>query len=91
MPRFMLIVRYRTPAGRHGTGSHCVRTLDPGVHCDRASERALDLGFDPGFIAFQLARPSRTLPYRYIDLTVKTGHTVLTKSIYLNTESHNLS
>ena len=49
------------------------------------------LGFDPGFIAFRLARPSRTLPCRHIDLTVKTGHTVLTKSIYLNTESHNLS
>ena len=77
MPRFMLIVRYRTPAGHHRK-----RVL---------TKRALDPGFDPGFIAFQLARPSRTLPCRYIDLTVKTGHTVLTKSIYLNTESHNLS
>ena len=42
-------------------------------------------------LAHSLGPAGRTLPCRYIDLTVKTEHTVLTKSIYLNTESHNLS
>jgi hypothetical protein len=40
---------------------------------------------------FQLAWRGRTLPCRYVDLTVRTEDTVLTKSIYTNTESHNLS
>jgi hypothetical protein len=31
------------------------------------------------------------LPSRYIDITTRIEHTVLTKSIYMNTQSHNLS
>jgi hypothetical protein len=58
--------------------------LDPGFHCVRAH-------WIRGFMPFQLGRPTRTLPCRYVDLTIKTAHTVLTKSIYVNTESHNLS
>ena len=68
-----------------GTGlSLRQNALDPGLHRARTH-------WIWGFMAFQLARRGRTLPYRYVDLTVKTEDTVLTKSIYTNTESHNLS